>query len=207
MYAPQKEGSTQFERPTQGGTALVCTRIIDKGTVFNDKKGKDTHGIALVFESGEVMKDGDFKGQPFLLWGNFGNYSMYQNSHLCQFIEGWLGKRFADQDEADAFDIESLLRKPLFANIVHDGTFDNVVSPMPVPDGVSAPVPVGDVYCLDMQNFSSDVFNMLSEKMQAKIAQSHEYKAKDTSYAQGEKQSAGEAAPTQSVDDMDGLPF
>ncbi len=205
MYAPRKEGSTEFERPTQGGTALVCTRIIDKGTVFNDKKGKDTHGLSIVLESAELMKEGDFKGQPFLLWANFGNYSMYQNSHLCQFIEGWLGKRFVDQDEADNFDIESLLLKPVFANIVQDGQFDNVVSPMPIPAGTTAPTAVGDTYCLDMSNFNQDVFNMLSEKMQAKIAQSHEYKAKDTAYAKGEKvdESAGEAAPSQSIEDMD----
>ncbi len=213
MYAPQKEGSTEFERPPEGGGCLVCTRIIDKGTVFNEKKQKDVHGIALVFESPELMKKGDYKGQPFLLWANFGNYSMYQNSHLCQFIEGWRGKRFVDQKEADAFDIETLLRKPLFANIVHDGTFDNVVSPMPVPNGMSAPVPVGDVYCLDMDNFSQEVFDMLSEKMQAKIAQSYEYKGKDTAYAKSSANEAapmcegGEPAPSQPVDDMDSVPF
>jgi len=206
MKAPKKEGSTEFERPTQGGTALVCTRIIDKGTVFNEKKGKDTHGISIVFESTEVMKEGDYKGQPFLLWANFGNYSMYQNSHMCQFIEGWLGRRFADQDEADDFDPETLLRKPVFANIVHDGQFDNVVSPMPVPNGVSAPVPVGDVYCLDMDNFSQEVFSMMGEKMQAKIAQSHEYKAIGNKPATPEPDGA---APTGGFEDIkeEDIPF
>jgi len=207
MYAPQKEGSTEFERPPEGGSCLVCTRIIDKGTVYNEKKDADVRSISLVFEHPELMKEGDFKDEPYLIFQSFGNYSMYQNSHLCKFIEAWRGQPFSDQKEADSFDIETLLKQPCFANIQYNGQYVNVVSPMPVPNGMEPPLPKGKVYCLDMSNIDMQVFEQLSDNMKAHIQKSKEWQAKDTAYAKSSSDDAAPmcdgAAPTQPAADVD----
>jgi len=122
--------------------------------------------------------EGDYAGEPFLLFANF-NYSMYQNSHLCQFIETWLGRKFASQEEADAFDIETLIRKPGFVSVIHsdDGKWVNINTIMPLPEGMSVPVAVGKVFVVDMDNIQPTIIEGLTEKLQAAIKNSHEWKA------------------------------
>lgn len=175
MKAPTREGGGDFEKHPPGATTLVCTRIIDKGTVWNEQKQKNQRKISICFESSKLMTTGDFAGEPFLIFQSFGNYSMYKNSHLCQFVEAWLGKPFATQEEADAFDLSTLLGKPMFANIVHNGQYVNITSPMPVPDGMTAPTPVGKMYVLDMNNIDVAVIEQLSDKMRENIMRSLEW--------------------------------
>src|SRR3990167_4918877 len=102
MKAP-KGSSGGFEKHPPGPAAIVCTRIIDLGTVHNERKLKYEHKIMIGFESSELMDTGENKGKPFMVFANF-NFTMYQNSFLCKFIEAWRGKPFGDQVDADAFD-------------------------------------------------------------------------------------------------------
>ena len=176
MYAPKKESSGgDFESHPVGGYPLVCTRVIDKGTVFNEQKGKDQRKVSIYFESAGLMKEGDYAGQPFLVIANF-NYSMYQNSMLCKFIEAWRGKKFATQDEADQFDLEKLLRQPVFASIVQNDKWTNIESPMPIPNGMTPPTPVGDVYAFDADNMDMAIYEKLSDRMKENIQKSYEWR-------------------------------
>ena len=174
MYAPKTQGGSSFEKHPPGPTSLVCTRIIDKGSVFNPIKQETKRKIMFVFESNEKMAEGEFAGQPFLLFGNF-NYSMYQNALMCKFVEGWLGKRFVDQKDADSFDLATLLGKPLFANIVHNGEFVNIDSPMPVPKGMPVPEIKGDSYVFSFQAPDVKVWEKLSDNMKEKMKLVPEY--------------------------------
>lgn len=177
MRAPKTEGAGEFEKHPAGAARLVCSRIIDKGTVFNEYKGKDQHKVNLYFESEKLMSTGDFAGQPFLVIANF-NYSMYQNSHLCQFIEQWRGKKFANQDEADNFDLSKLISQTGYASIVHsdDGKWVNINTIMPLPEGMEPLAIKGDSYVFDLESPDMAVFGKLSEKVQNSIKLSHEYK-------------------------------
>lgn len=174
MTAPPSSGGNDFEKHPAGPTAIICSRIIDKGSVFNPKDQSTKRKISLVFESAELMTTGDFAGKPFLLFGNF-NYSMYQNSLLCKFVEGWNGKRFVDQDDADNYDLSTLLGKPLFANIVHNGDFVNIDSPMPVPKGMAAPSIQGDSYLFSFQAPDVKAWEKISDKMKEKMKAVPEY--------------------------------
>lgn len=175
MQAPKSSGGG-FEKHPEGATAIVCTRVIDLGTVFNPKKDKDEHKIMFGFESSVLMTAGENAGKPFMVFGNF-NFTMFQNSHLCKFIEAWRGKSFASQDEADVFDFKNILGKPAYANIVHNGDYVNIQSIMPLPKGMDAPKPVGELLIFDMSTQDKVVFGKLSEKMQEKLKKAKEWGA------------------------------
>jgi len=173
MKAP-KSSRGDFVLHPPGAIAAVCVHIIDTGTVFNERRQKHEHKIRLDFESSKLMEDGN----PFLI-SNFANFSMFQNSHLRGFIEAWLGKGFADQDQADNFDFNSLLGKPAFLNITHspDGKYANIGTVMPLPEGMTAPTPRGKTLLFDLDNPNREVFDQLSKKTQERIMQSEEWKA------------------------------
>ena len=172
MQAPKSSGG--FEKHPEGQCTLVCTRILDLGTVFNPAKNKDEHKIMFGFESSELMTTGDNKGKPFMVFGNF-NFTMFENSHLHKFVTDWLGKSFPTQDAADVFDFKSLLGKPAFANVVHNGDYVNIKSLMPLPKGMDAIKPVGELLIFDMGTQDKSVFEKLSDKMKERLRKAKEF--------------------------------
>ena len=194
MKAP-KNFAKKFEDHPEGMCTLVLTRIIDKGTVFNPKKNKYVRAVLFVFESDKLMSEGDMAGKPFLVFQR-ANFSMYLNSHLCTFIGQLRGKRFTDQEDADAFDLASLLGLSVLANIAHNEGFVNIENIMPLPPGTKPLTPVMEVFALDMDNFDKKVFDKLSENMKDQIMTSKEYVAWEKS--QG---SQSGNVPTQSGND------
>jgi len=173
MKAPQNNSGNDFEKHPSGWALGVCTRIIDVGTHWNDQKQKDQRKIMVVFESEKLMGEGEFKGQPFLLFNNF-NYSMYQNSMLCQFIEDWKGQRFVDQSEADNFDLSTLIGQTAFMNIVHNDKYVNVQTIGPVPDGMTPPTPKGDLILVDQDDLETAMVEKLTDKMKERVMGSKE---------------------------------
>jgi len=174
MYAPRNE-SKQFEMCPTGWQLLVCTRAIDVGTHWNPKKEKFERKFMVGFESQHLMKEGDFAGEPFLVFSNF-NYSMYQNAHLCGFIEDWRGKKFKSQEEADSFDLSKIIGQKAFANITRseDGRFTNIMTIGPVPDGMTAPEIKGKTILIDQANLDPKEIEKLSEKMRERVMSAKE---------------------------------
>lgn len=174
MFAPRNENK-DFEQCPTGWQLGVCSRVIDVGTHFNPGKQKDQRKIMIAFESQHLMKEGDFAGEPFLLFGNF-NYSMYQNAHLCQFIENWRGRRFKDQDEADRFDLSKLIGQKAFMNVVRseDGRFTNIQTIGPVPEGMAPPEVKGKTILIDQANLDPKEVEKLSDKMRERVMSAKE---------------------------------
>jgi len=121
------------------------------------------------------MQSGEYAGEPFLLFANF-NYSMYQNAHLCQFIENWQGKRFATQPEADNFDLSKLIGQSAFVNVVHsdDGKYTNIQTIGPVPEDRTAPVIKGKTILIDQSNLDMKEVEKLSDKMKDRVMSAKE---------------------------------
>jgi hypothetical protein len=202
MYAPKTQ-SKDFEACPVGWSLGVCSRVIDLGTHWNEYKQKDQRKISIVFESQHLMKEGEFAGQPFLLFGNF-NYSMYQGkAHLCTFIENWLGKRFPSQEEAETFDLATLLGKPAFMNVIRsdDGKFTNIQTIGPVPDGMTAPQIVGKTILIDQGSLDPKEVEKLSDKMKAKVMNAKE----QTEVGENSQAQASQAAGTMSENPGAGL--
>jgi len=175
MKAPQNNSGGDFEKHPAGWALGVCTRVIDVGTHWNDNKQKDQRKLMVVFESEKLMPDGDYKDQPFLLFSNF-NYSMYQNSMLCQFVEDWRGQRFESQSQADDFDLSKLLGQKAFMNIVHNDKYVNIQTIGPVPDGMTPPNPVGDLILVDQDDLNPLMVEKLSDKMKERVLNAKERK-------------------------------
>jgi len=168
MQAPKSGGD--YEKHPIGWTTVVCTRVIDLGTHFNPNKNKHERKLMIGFESSKLMQDGEFKGEPLLLHSSF-NFSMYQNSHLCKFVENWRSKRFSNQAEADVFDFKSLIGKTAFVNVVHsdDGKYVNIQTIGPVPEGIKAPEVKGKTILIDQDNFDKNEAEKLSEKLKERV--------------------------------------
>jgi hypothetical protein len=191
MKAPRSE-SKQFEMCPTGWTTGVCTRVIDIGTHWNEGKQKFQRKIMIGFETNKLMKEGEFAGQPFLVFANF-NYSMYQNAHLCGFIEDWEGRRFPSQDEADDYDLSKLIGKPAFMNVVRsdDGKYTNIQTIGPVPEGMTAPQIAGKTILIDQASLDMTEVEKLSEKMKERVLSAKEQTDQE---AMGEPQSGYNSA-------------
>jgi hypothetical protein len=96
--ATSNEGG-DFELPP-GGTYPAClVGLIDLGThpeSFNNEH-KDVHKILLVFE---LLAENDSKGQSFKVAREF-TFSLNTKAKLRAFLEGWSGRKFADDEAVD----------------------------------------------------------------------------------------------------------
>jgi len=197
MQAPRSEGGN-FERHPIGWTTAVCTRVIDKGTHWHEKNQKFLRKIVIAFESEKLMTTGDYKNEPFLLFANF-NYSMYASSHLCKFVEDWSGRRFPTQDDADAFDLATLIGKEAFCNVVHseDGKFTNIQTIGPIPDGMKAPQTKGKTILIDQDALNMSEVEKLTENMKASVLSAKEQTEPEKPSTQGAADTS--TAPTQTT--------
>jgi hypothetical protein len=188
MKAP-RSNTKEFEKCPKGWQLGVCSRVIDKGTHWIPDKhapaqGKFQRKISIVFESQHLMKEGDFVGEPFLLYANF-NYSMFQGkAFLCNFIEDWRGRRFHSQEEAEAFDLAKLIGQKAFMNVVYDGAFTNIQTIGPVPDGMIAPEIKGKTILIDQDNLDMVEVEKLSDKMKEAVMSAEERKPENQATGQ-----------------------
>lgn len=168
--------STEFERHPEGAYPAVCCRIIDSGTHWNEEKQKDERKILFGFETNQAMKSGDFAGELMLVFATY-NFSMFQNSLLCKFIESWRGKRFESQKEADNFDLSKCLGRAAYLSIAHNGKYTNIQSIMPLPQGMPTPPEPKVTILIDQESMDQNEVNKLSEKMKARVLSAKERKA------------------------------
>ena len=185
MRAPKQESN--FEKHPKGQAQLVLTRIIDLGTVYDERKKQDVHRIMLAYESEKRMTEGEYAGQPFLVIESF-SFSMYLNSHLCARVEAIRGEKFKDQHAADEYDLTDLLAAQCFANIGHsdDGKWTNIISIMPKPSSLPDLKPQ-TLIVWDFEAPNRQAFELLSEKMQNRLKEAKEWSGIGKGTAQPEK--------------------
>jgi hypothetical protein len=88
-----------FELPPGGSYPGCLVGLIDIGTHENSYQGKtsEVHKILLVFElTGEF----DTRGDTFKVMKDF-TFSLNSKAKLRAFLEGWEGRKFADDEEID----------------------------------------------------------------------------------------------------------
>lgn len=200
-------GGADFAPHPQGVFAARCVRIIDLGTQESEYMGekKKAHKIILAFETSETMTGGDFDGKPFLVTTRY-TASLHEKSALRKDLKSWRGRDFTEAELA-GFHLKNVLKAPAMLNIVHTErngrTYANIANITPLPKGMSANPPSGDVYFFDLENPDLDVFEKLSDKTKALIEQSPEWKAR--MYAKDEADSA--AGPHIPSEEEDDIPF
>jgi hypothetical protein len=217
MKAPKSGGGGDFEKHPEGQFAVRCAQIIDLGTHFNPDKKVDQRKVRIMFISSQNITTGELAGKPFALFNNF-NFSMYQNSHLCKFIEQWRGKNFASQDEADEFDIEKVLNQPAYVNVVHNGKYVNIQSVMPLPEGLAAPaIPeTTTAYCFSCDKPDKAILETMTDKTRDMIMASKEWigafepekqESENPAPASAPPQAAPQAAAATNDFEDDEIPF
>lgn len=170
------ENKSEFELTPAGSHLAICYRVIDLGTQQHSFQGDISHKptIMLGFElCHEAMTD----GRPFSVQQRF-VLSSHKKSKLRAFLEAWRGVPFTDA-EFGKFDVANLIGKPCLLGVVHnvkaDTTYANINSVMRITKGMEVPVMKNESLHFTFDNFNQEVFNKLSEGLQAVIAKSPEY--------------------------------
>ena len=101
-------GDHGWEDPPAGAHVARCIQIIDLGTQedkWADEK-KLRRKVYLQWELGNTKISKT--GRPFVVGQKY-TASMFKNAGLRKLIESWSGRKFASDDEAEAFDLKNLL--------------------------------------------------------------------------------------------------
>lgn len=160
-----KDNGGNFELAPAGAHAAVCTRVIDLGLQTSQYYGNASHKIMMSFEIAEKMAD----GKPFLISARY-TLSLGVKAALRKDLESWRGRAFT-KEELDGFDLRKVLGVPCMLNVVHseDGKYSNIKSIMPMPRGMPAIQPVGELLYFAIDEWDDAVFKKLSEKLREKI--------------------------------------
>lgn len=180
MIAPAKQSQTEFKLVPTGTHIARIYQLIDLGvhtTNFKDKNGnnKDIQKIMLVLEI-PAQKLDDGSPMTILKEFSFGMGTHDKKSNLRKFIEESSGK-ILSKEEAMNFDVETLIGQVMMISVAHvpgvkDPTkkYANVTSAMPVMSGIPIPDSVNKTLIFSTASFDKEVFDLLPEWIQKKIA-------------------------------------
>lgn len=204
-------GGKDFEIHPEGRFAARCIRVIGLGTQTSQYLGQETVAkkVMLAFETSELMTEGQYKGQPFIITARY-TASIHEKSNLGKLLKKWRGRDFTDE-ERKKFDIDTLAGLNCYIEVEHNAngegkTFANIDQIKKLPADVKPAKPFNKVMCFSPLDPDMDVFNALSKNIQATIEKSPEWKAsqRGEQYAKDETAS-GSSQPI--PDDDSDIPF
>lgn len=169
--------------PVPAGTHIArLVRIVYIGTVPEEYQGevKMMYKVRIGFElpnETKVFKEGT-PAQPLMQDQEF-TFSMGGKSRLRPLVEGIIGKALTD-DEAYAFDLDSLVGKACLITIKHKTSAAGnvraeIASCAPLMKGQEAPPQVNPSKVFGFTNWSQEEFDKLPEFIRNKIKTSEEY--------------------------------
>lgn len=157
---PDKTSLKEFA-PVPVGTHLArCISLIHIGHIPNTIKGAKSdirNVIRLTWELPEELlpaKDGE-TGMPYVISQDY-TLSMHEKASLRKLVQTWLGTKMTDE-EAENFDVESLIGKACLLNVIHTvsnangKTYGNVQSVTSLPGKMKCPeqVNASSIYTWD----------------------------------------------------------
>lgn len=173
MKVSDNGGGGGFQHPEPGTYSAICTGVIDLGTqtsVFEKKESK-RRKVMLRWELSELMED----GRPFTVSMRY-TASLNEKATLRKHLEAWRGRPFTTEELA-AFDLAKVLAQPCLITLVKNGEYTNVSSVAKLMKG-QAPLEIaGSLTHLDLDSFSREVYDSLSDGLKATIAKSPEFQA------------------------------
>lgn len=170
-----EKGGGDFEMTPEGVYTGRCYKIIDLGTQTTTGQygTKEQHKVMI---SWELIGKDDPKmedGRPFSVTQWY-TVSLHEKSKMRADLEAWRGKKFS-ADELEGFDLGTVLGAYCMIQVVHDqtGKYANVQTIMSYKGEKPAPVNPNVVFDIDEPDM--DVFNAMSDNMQAKIMSAPEW--------------------------------
>ena len=202
------DSGNTFEAAPAGVHPARLVRILDLGTQESAYQGKTKHShkLMLTFEllGDETMSD----GRPFTISRRF-TASLGEKSALRPFLESWRGKKYTPDELRAGLRLDKMLGAFGLLTLVEserDGkTFSNISSISNLPKGMPKPEGVNPLQLFDLAAPAWEVFDALSEKMQAVILLSPEGQA--ASKARHAKPTAPERQPGSDDDFNDEIDF
>ncbi len=179
--APKSERK-EFVLAPLGTHVARCISFIHIGTNEETFKGepKMFNKIRLTFElPNELMEFAD--GKKPMVHSQEYTLSMAPKANLRRLVEGMLGVALRD-DEADAFDTESIVGMPCLMQIIHKTSAKGnkraeIASAMPLAKGQIAPSQVNPSKILSYGNWDKELFEAQPNFIKDKIMSSREYQA------------------------------
>lgn len=135
--------SGDFENVPEGWQPAVLCDVHDLGLVFSQFYGKSSYKVELGFWTGKYKSDDN--SIPLTVYQRY-TLSAHEESNLRKHLEQWRGKRFKDEDECAAVELEDLIGKNLSIMVTHNESGDKVYAnvgamapasgaPLGIPDG------------------------------------------------------------------------
>lgn len=179
-------GGGNFEQAPVGTHVARCYKLIDIGTTLQEFQGesKKRRQVIIGWElPNELMQTGEFAGQPFTA-SKFYTLSLHEKANLRHDLKNWRGRDFTDK-ELEGFDVKSVLGAACMVSItMNEKGRADVSGVMALPKGTNVPEAVNPPIYFSLDDFDQPVFDSFSEKMQALIAKSDEYKARSAKPAE-----------------------
>lgn len=196
IYASDTGGGEDFKLVTPGMHPAVCDMMVDlglqaqKSQMYGDSV---KHQVYIRWQvSGERLeyeKDGQTIEGPMTI-GAYYTLSLHEKAALRKALQGWRGQEFT-KEEAEKFDIATVLGKPCTLNVIHKTGGDNKVRAKveavgPPMKGVPPAVLEGQMILYDGGEEMSPVWDQLRPWMQKAIkAQVEPKKENDLPEARG----------------------
>jgi len=168
---------TTFTPPPAGTHLAYCCQVIDLGTQHSKFYDKFRKRCLIGWELPNEMGDDD---TPLLVWREY-TVSLGENATLRAHLQSWRGREFTEE-ELKGFHLKKILGVPCMINITHrtnDGkTYGDVAAVMALPKGQNLPPAYHKTLLFEIENWDDEVFKTFGEKLQKKIMDSSEGKAK-----------------------------
>lgn len=185
----QSPKQTQRELVPEGNHPARIYEIIEIGTVEGSWMGnpKMTHNVRVGFEfpTKKFIFNEEKGPQPFVLSREM-SLSMGEKANLRKIADAVEGKKLTD-DEANAYDILTMIGKPLLVTVSHTEPnetgvqYANATTFSAVIEGLTVAPQVNPSRVLTFDEWNEETYQGLPQFLKDKIASTPEYKAmKDT---------------------------
>ena len=181
-------GGGNFVQVPAGMHLARCYRIIDLGSQKTEYKGQAKLSPKVLFQF-EVHSEDDEgsalvtpDGKPLSISKQY-TLSLNENAILRRDLQSWRGRPFTEE-ELKSFNLENVLSQWCMLNVVHSEyngkNYSNIDNINPVPGTLKKsglPEAVNDPKIFSIRNADMDLFDSLSENLQAKIKLSPEWES------------------------------
>ena len=205
MKPPKHESSRILCPEGQHPCRCYLVAYIGHHTVEWQGQTKDQPKLVLGFElpTETHVFDKDKGPEPFSISTTL-TYSMFSVSKLRKLIEGWRGKPYATDDDADNVEFAKFLGVAGFCSIAHKDSngkkYANLMSIMPLPKQIAIPGPVNKPVLYDIREHGNKM-DGLPEWVKKKAMESREWKNYTPTPAAAQEEDGipfdDEPAPTQ----------
>lgn len=181
---PTKPEQKQREVVPAGNHFARIYRVIQLGTnpetYLGESKMINKVMIGLELPTETRIFSPSKGSEPFVISVEY-TLSMGEKANLRKFIEGLLGVAF-QQEEADAFDVFSLIGQACMLNVIHKTAktsgriYPQIKGASPVPKGMTDYPAYNPVQKLSFSEWNTDFFMTLPTFIREKISSSTEYR-------------------------------